>query len=76
MLKNDLFVRDKIKTITHPFEIIIAKDDNRVDADLLLAECDKNTNCTKKVYDSGRHMIIWSKHAEDIIKYILDSARK
>ena len=76
MLKQDFLLRDKIKTITHPFEIIIAKDDSRVNVELLLAECDKNPNCTKKIYDSGKHILIWSKYAEDVMRYILDAARK
>ena len=64
-------VRDHLAEMNCPYDLIIAKDDNRVSYSDLNRVCQQNDFCTALVYESGKHVIHAGRHKEDLLQHIV-----
>lgn len=69
--------RNKVNDIKRPYDIIVAMDDNRVDASRLKTICEKNKNyCHFYPFADGKHIIHWGKNKrafEDLLVKLIEA---
>ncbi len=76
MFEFDLDNRYVLKNIHRPFNIIIAKDDNRVSFKKIKHDCDKNGKyCNLYMFNSGKHLIHWGANKKVFEELILKIAK-
>ncbi len=72
MYKFDLDNRDILNNINRPYNIIIAKDDNRVSYSKIKEICYKNNKyCRLYSFYSGKHLIHWGKNKHEFESLLL-----
>ena len=76
LFAQDDHIRDHLAEINHPFQLIIAKDDNRVSYPIQNKICQQNSFCTSLIYESGKHVIHAGRHKDDMLKKIVEIALK
>ena len=54
-----------------PFDLILAADDNRVEASKLVRDCQGNANCRLHVFPSGRHAVHEGHHRRAFARLVL-----
>lgn len=67
----DRQLRGYFKTIKHPISVIIAMDDNRIDATSIKATCLSNPHCQFFGFKSGKHFLHRGAHQEEFNSLIL-----
>jgi esterase/lipase len=68
----DNALRSKFADISQPFDVIIAKDDNRVNVKAIEAACKENTNCSIHLLPSGKHLPHWGKDKKAFIDTLVN----
>jgi esterase/lipase len=64
--------RGVIKNIKRSFSILIAKDDNRVNYEIIKEECSQNSHCSLTTFPSGKHVIHYGKWKNEWFKGIVE----
>jgi pimeloyl-ACP methyl ester carboxylesterase len=77
VFRLDREMRGSFRATPIPFDLILAADDNRVDAPRLVRDCQANSNCHLHVFPSGRHVLHEGRHRkafEDLVLRLVADA--
>lgn len=66
---------DLIEEVSKPFVVMFSEDDFLMDVELVERQCNENVFCDLHLFPSGKHLVHWSDHAEEVIKFVLDYAK-
>lgn len=67
----DRRLRPYFKSVAHPVSVVIAEDDNRIDASSVKADCLANPQCNFYSFESGKHLLHRSVHQAEFNALIL-----